>query len=142
MDAFSHTDIELTGHIEIFNAILPFPPSTNHYLIHNGKRKILTEKAREFREEVTVIVDKTSNYIGVNWPLIVIMDLYMPDKRQRDIDNYIKQPLDALQNAGLYLNDTQVETLIVNRKKPTPLLKGKCFIKVLADYAAVDIARP
>jgi crossover junction endodeoxyribonuclease RusA len=46
------------------------------------------------------------------------MDAYPPDHRRRDIDNLIKATADALQHAGVYEDDSQVDLLVVRRCEP------------------------
>jgi crossover junction endodeoxyribonuclease RusA len=41
--------------------------------------------------------------------------LYPRDKRKQDIDNRIKALWDALANAGVYDDDSQIDVLIVQR---------------------------
>lgn len=47
----------------------------------------------------------------------VTITLHAPDKRIRDIDNYIKATLDALTHAGVWKDDSQVARLTVIRGK-------------------------
>lgn len=39
----------------------------------------------------------------------------VPDKRKRDLDNVAKATLDALQHAGLYDDDSQIDELRIVR---------------------------
>ena len=38
-----------------------------------------------------------------------------PDLRKRDLDNLLKQTLDALQHAGIYLDDSQIDYILIRR---------------------------
>lgn len=38
-----------------------------------------------------------------------------PDQRKRDLDNLLKPLLDALQHAGLYEDDSQIDRLMIER---------------------------
>ncbi|MCK6431104.1 MAG: RusA family crossover junction endodeoxyribonuclease [Burkholderiaceae bacterium] len=38
-----------------------------------------------------------------------------PDRRRRDLDNILKAPLDAMQAAGVYADDSQIDRLLIER---------------------------
>ena len=46
------------------------------------------------------------------------MDAFPPDRRRRDLDNLLKPALDALQHAGVYEDDSQVDWLVARRRAP------------------------
>jgi crossover junction endodeoxyribonuclease RusA len=73
---------------------------------------LISKRGREYREQVIALV----------WPgeplttrLAVEMLLYPPDRRRRDIDNTAKALLDALQHAGVYTDDSQIDRLVIER---------------------------
>jgi crossover junction endodeoxyribonuclease RusA len=47
--------------------------------------------------------------------LDVRINLTMPDRRRRDLDNAMKPLLDALQHAGVYEDDSQIDRLLIER---------------------------
>jgi crossover junction endodeoxyribonuclease RusA len=44
------------------------------------------------------------------------MDAFPPDRRRRDLDNLAKPTLDALEHAGVYEDDSQIDLLIIRRR--------------------------
>jgi len=44
------------------------------------------------------------------------MDAFPPDRRRRDLDNLLKSVLDALEHAGLYADDSQIDLLVTRRR--------------------------
>jgi crossover junction endodeoxyribonuclease RusA len=58
----------------------------------------------------------------------VEIDLHAPDRRKRDIDNTIKPTLDALQKAGLILDDNQIACLLVTRK--VIMAQGQIIVRI------------
>lgn len=74
----------------------------------------ITAAGRNFRTRVKALVKREAPFEG---PLEVTVLLYPPDKRRRDIDNVLKALQDALQNAGVYVDDCQIQTLHVFKKE-------------------------
>lgn len=88
---------------------LPWPPSVNDYWGNGGRgRRYLKKKAREFREAV-VCMNKTPAEYKMLGDLEIDVILIPPDARKRDIDNFMKGPLDALRHAGVYEDDSQIK---------------------------------
>lgn len=99
---------------------LPFPPSMNAYIRHSKGMHFPTAKAKQFRRDVQVLVQQ-EHVKPMLERLHVTVRLYAPTRQQRDIDNYCKPLLDALQLAGCYLDDEQIDTLLIERG---PITKG------------------
>jgi len=74
----------------------------------------LSKEARDYRAAVLAIVSITEPLEG---RLAVTLYAYPPDQRKRDLDNMLKQTLDALQHAGIYVDDSQIGQLRIERKK-------------------------
>lgn len=91
---------------------LPFPPSVNHYWrIFNG-RAIVSAEGRKYRNKVA---ERLRRAYGLSGRLRISILAVMPDKRRRDLDNLLKASLDAMQNAGVYLDDSQIDHIEVAR---------------------------
>lgn len=113
--------------------VLPFPPSVNHYwtLVPMGRsvRMIIGKKGRDFRQKTKEIVGKI--YCNPN-KLSVKIIACPPDKRRRDLDNLLKATLDALQHAGVYNDDCQIDDLHISRgDEETPSGKLIIYIKTI-----------
>ena len=96
------------------NLILPLPPSVNSYWGFAGSRRFLTLAAREFKKEVAHIVSQQSVIFG-DKRLSLTAILHFKDRRKSDIDNRIKSLLDALVQAGLFDDDSQIDELHIFR---------------------------
>lgn len=95
---------------------LPWPPTVNSYykVTRNGQR-YLDKKVREFRELVAQDVHEQMAGITLDDQLFMEVYLFPPDRRKRDLDNYMKGLLDALTNADLWDDDSLVDQLHIYR---------------------------
>lgn len=108
------------------NIRLPFPPSINGYwrAFKRGNicTQIISKKGRDYR---LAVEDKmfSYDYKTLYGKLQVEIDLYPPDKRKRDLDNYMKSTLDALTHVGIWEDDSQIDSLTMRRGI---IVKGGC----------------
>lgn len=100
--------------------VLPWPPSVNHYWAHVRGRAYITEQGRAFRDAV-IWECRAKRIRKIPGKLGVTIRACPPDARRRDLDNLNKAPLDALQHAGVYADDSQIDDLRIYRG---PVLKG------------------
>lgn len=123
---------------------LPYPPTVNHFkqvgrTIKTKRGKIYqqrfdSDQTKRFYYEVWAKVrsqiGQKSNPMGLDATISceVCIDLYPPDKRLRDVDNVIKPTLDALQKAGVLVNDNQICRLLVERKSIIP--HGQIIVRI------------
>lgn len=98
--------------------MLNYAPSVNHYWLANGSRRYISPKGRAFRQHV--IDSCPANHEAFQERLFVTVNVYPPDRRRRDIDNICKGVLDSLEHAGVYVNDSQIDKLLVVRKDIVP----------------------
>jgi len=100
-------------------AVLPFPPSINHYWRKWNNRMVISREGREYRTEVCGLLAQPAG-CGSEPPrdgrLALCMDAFPPDRRRRDLDNLQKPLLDAMQHAGVYLDDSQIDLLLTRRR--------------------------
>lgn len=90
---------------------LPYPPTVNHYWkIWNGK-PVLSSAGRAYRG----VAAEFAPSVPLIRPVWVILHVVLPDKRRRDLDNICKALLDALVHGGILEDDSQIESLIVQR---------------------------
>ncbi|HHI0407237.1 TPA: RusA family crossover junction endodeoxyribonuclease [Escherichia coli] len=99
---------------------LPFPPTVNSYYRAPDKgalkaKHLISESGRKFKKNVYAAV--LTQYGGIPKPVTVDVEvnitLYPPDRRRRDLDNYNKALFDALTNARVWVDDRQVQRMLV-----------------------------
>ena len=109
---------------------LPYPPSVNHYYRRVGPRTLISREGRAFRRNVCALLRGN----GPRKPpaggrIALCMDAFPPDRRRRDLDNTMKATCDSLQHAGIYRDDSQIDLLIVRRRRPVK--GGKAIVQII-----------
>ena len=114
---------------------LPFPPSVNSYrTVYRGMMR-LSKEGRAFKAAVSdYVVEYRVPKLGDS-KLRISMVLFPRDKRKIDIDNRIKSVLDALQDAGVFNDDFQVDELSIVRGKP---VKGGAIRVMIEQIEELD----
>jgi crossover junction endodeoxyribonuclease RusA len=104
---------------------LPLPNSANSHWHHGRGITYLSKQGRDFRYLVNNIVNN-ANINPLTGRLFIEVFIYPRDKRKMDIDNRAKPLLDALQHAKVFIDDSQVDRLILERKEIIP--GGMCEV--------------
>lgn len=95
---------------------LPWPPTVNTYWRHVGARVLISREGRAYRQRVDRCVLVAGRPRFGARRLAVQIDVFPPDRRRRDLDNLGKALLDALQAAGVYDDDGQIDLLLYRRR--------------------------
>jgi len=138
MDRETQPSLDLGTQFEPVNLDLPWPPSINSYFmeyamppagglvqkqikdhgfegLHVWLRqntrvmKRVGDKGHAYRADVQEYVLRNRLNKGIREPLVMSMDFYAPDRRERDLDNHYKPLIDALEHACVFLNDSQIK---------------------------------
>ena len=104
----------MTLHID-----LPYPPSVNHYWRRVGARTLISRAGRAFRVRVCAILS-ARRVRPLDGPLAVVVEIFPPDHRRRDVDNTLKSLLDALEKGGAYHDDSQITSRTIHKRAVTP----------------------
>ena len=114
---------------------LPWPPvSTNRLYAtvsantRGGLARVLVPEARAWRDEVIVRARGWGWYPPKTGDLALLLWICMPDRRRRDISNYVKLTEDALALA-LDFDDSRIRTLHVERQvdKANPHIQAQLY---------------
>jgi len=90
---------------------LPEPLSVNRaYRTYQG-RMLISREGRAYKKAVAWIVRASMLSFTNNERLEVSATVHFRDKRRRDLDNIGKLLLDALQDGGMYKDDSQIDDL-------------------------------
>jgi len=128
----------------IMNGIIPATQEA-----FKGGDRINLEVRKEEKECVKIFKKAISDYVAKEKPsdlfpakgklYVAVIQFFISDKKDykhRDVDNMAKTVLDALNQGGLYEDDSQVRTLLVSKivdlKRVNQNL-GFIYIKILED---------
>ena len=104
---------------------LPFPvPLNNLYPTGPNKRRYLSKRGKVYKAEVKSI---TYPPIKLSGELSDTFYITPPDKRRRDLDGLLKCPIDALQEAGIFDDDSQIK-MITARMYPADKAEAGCIV--------------
>ena len=91
---------------------VPTPPSTNSlYRNARGRGRVKTER---YLTWIAAAVH------SVKWPLDpidgpVTLGFQVPDDKRRDLDNFLKGPIDLLVSQGVLKDDNLVQRIVIER---------------------------
>jgi len=97
---------------------LPYPPSVNTYWRTVAGRTMTSKAGRDYRKAVIseCLPERVRNHgKPLTGRLHATITAYPPDRRRRDLDNLPKAILDALAHAGIYVDDSQIDRLLIIR---------------------------
>lgn len=102
---------------------LPWPPTVNTYYRNIAGKTLISAKGREYRAAVAdqVLIQRGAKLFAGR--LAVQIVAHVPDKRRRDLDNLLKCTLDSLTHAGVWLDDSQIDSLTISRGPIGGMLK-------------------
>lgn len=105
---------------------LPLPPSMNSYWLRSSRGIFLSAAGKKFRQEVAEIIAAQQCLKFGTARLFMAVRLCMRDRRASDLDNRLKALCDALEHAGVFENDEQLDEIVLLRG---PVVKGgQCFV--------------
>ncbi|KMK50922.1 endodeoxyribonuclease RusA [[Actinobacillus] muris] len=105
---------------------LPYPPTVNHYWKHTRSGiHYVTAKGKAFQQAVCLLVKNAKQFKG---KVALVVDIYPPDKRKRDIDNVFKALFDGLVKSGVIADDSLIDKLTA--EKFDAVKGGKVVVRI------------
>lgn len=112
----------------MINLELPWPPSLNSYYRMFRSRILISRSGRTYRKKIiSLLQDRFASALKSR--LQVTINAHPPDRRRRDLDNTQKALLDALQHAGVFEDDSQIDSLCIHRCNIVP--DGKVRVSII-----------
>ena len=95
---------------------LPLPPSVNHMYFSGASRgvRIKTRRYVDWTKE-SVLICKEQKYKTLTGEIDLSIGIYFGRRGRNDIDGRLKALLDVLTVAGVYEDDSQVYSMLVNK---------------------------
>ena len=121
---------------------IPFPPTVNHIWTRVGNRSFLTREYRRFLALVVGAVESAKVAPGFKEApaYSVQLTVFPPDRRARDLDNFLKAALDAVTRAQLCPDDSLVCQL--SATKGAPAEKPFAVLEITALQCATTARQP
>ena len=127
--------------------VLPWPPSINVYKMHDRRGfTYLSKRAKDFRRDVEAVVVSEGKNQRLASELFAFVDLFPTRNGQYDIDNFLKPLLDSLMHAGVMIDDSQIQGMLVRKhekdgKGGRVIVRLEGFEKVKESLAEFDPTR-
>ena len=101
---------------------LSFPPTVNNYYVKTRSGVFISAKGRKYRNTIADEIHQQLSDMELGEERINLnVVVHMPDRRKRDLDNYMKALLDAITKTGLWEDDSQIDQLCIYRGE---IIKG------------------
>ena len=113
--------------MQTFFLEFPLPPTINSYYQFNGHRRFVGAKGVQFKKDVAHIVSQFPIRFG-NARLELTITLHFKTKLRQDLSNRVKALEDALVQAGLFDDDSQIDIEHVYRGNV--IKAGKTIVQI------------
>ena len=117
---------------DYFGIELKYPPSSNNLYFNAGKLRVKTKKAKNYEKYAAYMIRGEKASFGSK-RLDVIIRVFPPDHRKRDIANVEKILMDSCVKASLFNDDSQIDKLTICRcnvvkEGKVIIIVQECFI--------------
>lgn len=131
----------------MINLALPFTPSTNTYWRHvpigKGVKVYISKAGKEYREKCARIIQGYMQQTGqptIESRVFMRVDLYPPDRRSRDLDNFDSKALcDALTYGGILKDDDLIRGRLSWFHDEEPVPGGLAVVTLQAIESVADV---
>ena len=97
---------------------MDYPPSVNHYYVRTKNGMAIGKQGKLYRRVAVYKLLPFRHHYTKDKRVAIVINVYPPDKRKRDLDNILKCCLDSLQHAAIFEDDNQIDLLTVIRREP------------------------
>lgn len=113
---------------------IDYPPSTNKiWRQAKAGKAYLSDAAKQYYRDCSVSIRHQLGNLGISKPycrpVAMLIDVYPPDQRRRDLDNLAKPILDALVKGGVLTDDSYVHEL--RMRKRHHIKYGRVYVQIM-----------
>lgn len=118
----------VSNRVDNWEGELPYPPSVNHYWRTAKGHTFISQEGKQYREAV---IWRLKGQPVIEGRVKVLVKVYPPDHRKRDLDNINKALLDAIKHGGILIDDSQIKDLHLVMMDNVPIVPlGKVFVSI------------
>lgn len=92
-----------------------FPPTINSYYTKTRNGVFIGKVGNAYTADTIENIIACVGPMTIDTQVSMTVVLYPPDKRKRDVDNYMKPLLDSITKSGLWTDDSLVDQLLIYR---------------------------
>jgi len=94
---------------------LNWPPTVNNYYTHTRRGVFISKKGRLYRDSVIADVREQAPDVYIDDKIAITVYMFPPDRRTRDLDNYMKALQDSITKSGLWEDDSLIDQVYTYR---------------------------
>jgi crossover junction endodeoxyribonuclease RusA len=94
---------------------LNWPPTVNNYYTHTRNGVFISKKGRQYKSAVEADIREQAPDVYITDKVAITVYMFPPDRRKRDLDNYMKALQDSISKAGLWEDDSLIDQLYIYR---------------------------
>lgn len=127
--------------VEYVCLLLPFPPSVNNLFVNNRRTggRFPSKKYKAWQQEAGHALSFQQPLPEIAGPVRLKFAFGRPDKRRRDLSNYLKAPEDTVVAHGIISDDSLVEK--IEMEWVDDVVGCRIEVFALAHIALAGIAR-
>jgi len=94
---------------------LSWPPTVNNYYTHTRNGVFISKKGRLYKNAVESEIREQAPSVHITDRIAITVYMFPPDRRKRDLDNYMKALQDSISKAGLWEDDSLIDQVYMYR---------------------------
>jgi len=115
---------------------LSWSPTVNNYYSHTRRGIYISKRGKAYLNTVISDVREQAPDVYIDYKISLTVYMFPPDRRVRDLDNYLKAMQDSVTKSGFWEDDSLIDQLFVKRGE---VVKGGAMVIII--QKADDLVR-